>query len=60
MKWQKKNQYELIENSVIDDGAFYLNHMMTGKKIQLLDCTVLKSKCDEQSRRFVTEDNIPK
>lgn len=29
----KKNQYELIENSVIDDGAFYLNHMMTGKKI---------------------------
>ena len=57
----KKNQYELIENSVIDDGAFLLEPYDDWKEnIAFCIAQYLSQKCDEQSRRFVTEDNIPK
>ena len=57
----KKNQYELIENSVIDDGAFLLEPYDDWKEnIAFWIAQYLSQKCDEQSRRFVTEDNIPK
>ena len=57
----KKNQYELIENSVIDDGAFLLEPYDDWKEnIAFWIAQYLSQKCDEQSRRFVTEDNMSK
>ena len=57
----KKNQYELIDDSIIADGVFKLEPYDDWKEnIAFWIAQYLSQKCDEQSRRFVTEDNIPK
>ncbi|MFX4155174.1 tyrosine-type recombinase/integrase [Aliarcobacter butzleri] len=57
----KKNQYELIDDSIIVNGVSKLEPYDDWKEnIAFWIAQYLNQKCDEQSRRFVTEGNMPK
>ena len=57
----KKNQYELIDDSIIADGVFKLEPYDDWKEnLAFWISKYINAKCEDQSKRFVSEDDISK
>ena len=57
----RKNEYELIDDSVITDGAYIFEPYEDWKEnLAFWISKYINAKCEDQSKRFVSEDDISK